>query len=338
MNTPTLRRNSFLLNFFFKIFGARASGIILATLIVELAFGYMTPMFYDFGFWTVILSFASRVGIIAAGMTLLMASREFDLSVGSVFALVPVLAFTWARAGLNEWVACVVALGIAILCGLLNGFVVTRMGVNSLIATLATMFLYRTFALVASWGGAVSPPENPTFRYIMGAGDVGFKGFSTAVIWWLGVSAVCLIVLSRTSHGNWTLATGGNEGAARAVGVRARRVKMINFMAASFLAGLSGILFAVVRNTIYAVYGVGMELEIIGATVIGGTPLIGGAGTVLGTVFGSTLLGMVYLGISSTIPMMTIPSAYLYEGAVGALIMGATILNVKMGSLKRLFR
>jgi ribose/xylose/arabinose/galactoside ABC-type transport system permease subunit len=112
-------------------------------------------------------------------------------------------------------------------------------------------------------------------------------------------------------------------------------------MLTSFLAGLCGIIFATVRKTIYAVYGVGMELEVIGATIIGGTSLLGGYGTVIGTIFGATLLAMVYLGIVTVVPTASIPGfspAYLYEGAVGTLIIVTTVLNIKLGGLRERFR
>jgi len=321
-------------NFLWKLIEVKEIGIILATVVVASSFMALSPAFSTAGFWSVILSLASRIGTIAAGMTLLICSREFDLSVGSVFALVPIIAFVLAEMGVDIWVGVLVGMVASVLCGLLNGFVTVRLGIPSLITTLGTMFFYRTLALVFSIGGAKSPPSDTVYRWIFGVGEI--YGVSVVIIWWLAVSVFCVVILEKTRHGNWTLATGGNEAAARAVGVKTARTKILNFVLTSVLAGLAGIIYGTKLNSMYAVYGIGMELQIIGAVVIGGTSLAGGSGTVIGTLVGSTLLGIINLGIVTLVRLPgAIPSAYLFEGAVGALILLIAVLNVGLDRLRR---
>jgi ribose/xylose/arabinose/galactoside ABC-type transport system permease subunit len=321
-----------ILYYFAKV---REIGVILALVVLMVLFSLSVTNFLTWGYMTTILSYATRIGLIGAGATLLMASREIDLSVGSVFAIVPVTAFVLAEMGLNVWLCVAVSLPIGVLCGILNGAIVLKLNLPSFIATLGTMFLFRSIALILSVGGAKPAPSDPTYRFIFGGGNV--FGLNTAFFWWCIIFAITAIVLHKTKFGNWTLAVGGNMEAARSMGVKVERVKMINFIVTSFLAGLCGLLYATSTGTIYAVYGQGMEFQVITAIVLGGTPLSGGAGTALGTVLGSVLLGIVYLGTVSIrwFGGLPIPSAYVFDGVVGILVVVGMFINMFLEKLRR---
>jgi len=316
------------------ILSVRESGIILAVIVLTVAFTSMNVVFISFGFMMVILSFAARVGIIAAGMTLLMGSREFDLSVGSVFALAPIIAYDLADLGVSIWIGVVLGIALCALCGLFNYYVAVRLRISSLITTLGTMFFFRTIDLVLTSGGARIPPlQEGAFSWIFGNGLV--YGVPTAVFWWLGITFACMLLLGKTKHGNWTLAVGGNVDAAKALGVNSDRVKMKNFVLTAVLAGLSGLIYCTRSGAVYAVYGAGLELTVVGAVAIGGTSLLGGSATVLGTAIASILLGMVYLGLITVLPSTTqVPAMYFYEGGVGVIIIGMSILNMTLDKVR----
>lgn len=330
--------------FFFLRFLARfrESGILLATVVLVAIFWVKIPYFGSLGFWAVILNFTARVGIIGVGMTILFCSQEFDLSVGSVFALVPVIVFVMVQnLGVNVWIAVPIGIAASMLCGVLNGLIRLKLNVNSLITTLGTMYLYQTIALVLSVGGARDAPADPIFRLIFGGQEIPIAervSINTSGFWLIAVAIVGAIVLHKTRYGNWTLATGGNVLAARAAGINTNRVKMINFVITSTLAGLAGLIFATSVGTVYAVYGAGMELQTIAACVLGGTALGGGVGTILGTIVGGLVLAVINLGVVSVNwfgPSSPIPSAYLFGGAVGALIVFGMGMNEGLDRLRR---
>jgi ribose/xylose/arabinose/galactoside ABC-type transport system permease subunit len=334
-----LKRSSTLSGIGVKILSIREIGIIVATIVLALAFQALNPIFLTFGFFVIVLAFASRVGIVASGMTLLMGSGEFDLSIGSVFALIPTIAFLLFESGVNIWIALAGAFGASILCGLFNGFIVVRMRIPSFISTLGMMFAYETIALILTAGGSKESPPVASFQWIFGRGEP--YHVPVLVIWWLAVTAACYVLLGKTKHGNWSLATGGNREAARAMGVNTGAVKVKNFILTSALAGLAGTLYATRMNAVYAIFGQGLELTVIGAVAIGGTSLFGGSATILGTAIASVLLGMVYLGLVTVLPstvsfggIANIPPMYLYEGGAGAIIVIMSLVNVTLDRMR----
>lgn len=232
---------------------------------------------------------AAQNGILVAGMMLLMIAGSFDLSIGSTLALSGV----WAGVAVGWWhlppeFGILIGLLIGALAGLVNGLIVTRLGINALIATLATMTIYRGLTyLTASTG--VTP-----------IGD-GFKVYGQSVF--LGIQTPFWVMLAVVLLGGWAVAKtrffrqyyfiGGNARAAKLSGIRVERLTMIGFVFVGVLAGLAGVLGASRLNSAVVSAGIGVELSVITATVLGGASLKGGEGTILGGVLGVLFIALV---------------------------------------------
>ncbi len=232
---------------------------------------------------------AAQNGILVAGMMLLMIAGSFDLSIGSTLALSGV----WAGVAVGWWhlppeFGIVIGLLIGALAGLVNGLIVTRLGINALIATLATMTIYRGLTYLTA-GTGVTP-----------IGD-GFKVYGQSVF--LGIQTPFWVMLAVVLLGGWAVAKtrffrqyyfiGGNARAAKLSGIRVERLTMIGFVFVGVLAGLAGVLGASRLNSAVVSAGIGVELSVITATVLGGASLKGGEGTILGGVLGVLFIALV---------------------------------------------
>ena len=232
---------------------------------------------------------AAQNGILVAGMMLLMIAGSFDLSIGSTLALSGV----WAGVAVGWWhlppeFGILIGLLIGALAGLVNGLIVTRLGINALIATLATMTIYRGLTYLTA-GTGVTP-----------IGD-GFKVYGQSVF--LGIQTPFWVMLAVVLLGGWAVAKtrffrqyyfiGGNARAAKLSGIRVERLTMIGFVFVGVLAGLAGVLGASRLNSAVVSAGIGVELSVITATVLGGASLKGGEGTILGGVLGVLFIALV---------------------------------------------
>ena len=254
------------------------------------------------------------------GFTLLIISGEFDLSVGSVLALSGVLVIFMVNAGLPAPIAVVIMLILGVAIGLLNGLIVVKLGVPSFIVTLAAMLFWRGVILVITGALPVSPDHKSAFFEIF---SYRFdNGFNTSVLWFVGVAIILALILHRTRFGNWIFATGGNKLAAIEAGVPVNRVKLMLFGLTSGLASLAGIILMSRFGSVEPLSGQLLELRAIAAIVIGGTLLIGGYGSILGTVFGVLLIGIVRTGLV----LAGVPGT-LFEGFLGVLIVIGVIIN-----------
>jgi simple sugar transport system permease protein len=274
-------------------------------------------------------SIAAELGIVAMGITLLMIAGHFDLSVGSVLGissmLVPYMMVNWGTPG---WLAVLASLGVAMSIGFLNGLVVVTMRIPSFIVTLGTLLIWRSVLLVISKGFPISvPKDDPVFDFFAHRFTEGpLRGFQVSVLWFLGVIVVLTFVLLRTRFGNWTFAAGGNERAARAMGVPVDRVWILLFMLTALGACLTGLIQVGRFNTVEATRGQLLELQAIAAAVIGGARLNGGYGSVLGAALGALMIAMIQQGL-----VLSGIASYWLNFAIGALIIGAVILNQVLG-------
>lgn len=252
------------------------------------------------------LAVAASYGIMACAVSLLMIGGEFDLSsgvmTGSTGLLLGVLV---SEVGLGFWPALLIVIGFAALVGLLNGLLVTWTRLPSFIVTLATMFVLMglnsgaTLAITGQVrvGGIDQAPGYGLAQWVFGSRvDSGWP-VTVAVGWWLLVVAAGTWALQRTRYGNWIFAVGGDNAAARNVGVPVRRTKVTLFVVVSLCAALVGTINAVELTSVSAGQGTGYEFYYIIAAVVGGTLLTGGAGSVIGASLGALILGMTTLGI-----------------------------------------
>ena len=242
-----------------------------------------------------ILRDVAETGIIAVGMTFVILVGEIDLSVGSVLALTATFsAAMLVRLNLDTSVVIVLGLAVGGLSGLINGIVTTWVRIPSFVVTLAMMSFARGFARLALGGLAI-----PVIAGVGGAPDDFFVfaqrwfGIPVPAIVMLVVAIISGIVLRFTPFGRHVYAVGGNAVAARLSGVQVDRVKIIAFVICGVLTALAGIIHAAQLNQGSPNDGVGYELNAIAAVVIGGTSLMGGIGTLAGSIIGAWMLGMI---------------------------------------------
>jgi simple sugar transport system permease protein len=275
---------------------------------------------------TAVSTIASTVGIVAIGVTMLMISGDFDLSVGQNFAFTPIVwAILFVSNDMNEWVALAIALAMAVGVGLVNGFVTTVFRIPSFITTLGMFFVLQGLNNLLISGHQLIFFEPSLAMDVLGA-KVGTGPFYMPLLWMLAIAAVVSFVLTRTRYGNWTFATGGRAGPAKAMGVPTARVKRINFVLASFLAGLAGCMqFAYLRGVTQA-QGQNYELLAITAAVLGGTSLFGGTGTIWGSIIGALLLSTIQIGLV----LIGVPGSF-YVTFIGIMLVLVVISNVRLG-------
>ncbi|NJO34465.1 MAG: ABC transporter permease [Rhodospirillales bacterium] len=263
-----------------------------------------------------------ETALVAVGVTLLMICGEFDVSVGSVFALMPMTMAVLFVGGWPFWPAFCVGLAVCALIGFLNGWITIRFDIPSFITTLGMMFMARSMTVVVSGGfpPRIRPGEVPSQLFVGFIDAGGF--FRASALWFACIAIIIALLLSRTNFGNWVRATGGFMPAAQAMGIHTGRVKIACFMICSMLAGLAGTIQSLRLNSFLPSIGMGMELQAIAAAVIGGTSLAGGVGSILGGLIGATIIRVMDNGM-----VMSQISGNWFQFAIGALTIFAVVGN-----------
>ncbi|MCX5577989.1 ABC transporter permease [Kaistia terrae] len=237
----------------------------------------------------------AEVGLVALVMTFVIVTGGIDLSVGSILGLTAILlGVFWQNLGMPLPVAMVLAIIAGGIGGLVNGLIITRFKVPPLIATLATLALYRGLAEGISQARSVR--GYPEWFYVLGQGDVW--GVPTQ-LWILGALVIVAgVILGLTTFGRATYATGANETGARFSGIGVDRAKLLIYTASGLVAGLAGVIFVSRVSTTRSDMGTGLELDVITAVVLGGTSIFGGRGTIIGTVLGLILMQALKNGLA----------------------------------------
>lgn len=233
------------------------------------------------------------IAVMAVAMTFVITAAEIDLSIGSLAGLASVVAaLSIQQYGILGGIVGGLLTGLIV--GSINGLLVTRIGIPSFLVTLGMLSAAQGAAMWIS-ATAPIPIANDVFNNIFGSGQVG--PIPSLVIWPLVFLVVGHIVLRKTAYGRQVLATGGNATAARFSGVNTRRIKFLVFLVSSTVAALAGMLYAGHLQSGRFTWGQGDELSVIAAVILGGTSLFGGAGTVVGSVFGALLIGLINNGL-----------------------------------------
>ena len=269
--------------------------------------------------------FIAPVAIIAFGEIMLMIGGEIDLSAGMVFAFAPFVMHFAHEAGLPAWLAVIAGLIAAGLVGLINGAVTVYLRIPSFVTTLGTLFFVNGFTLTISRGTPVSPPEDGLFAEIMGAW--GYSEF----IWAIVLAAIMHVLLRHTRWGLHTIASGANPLGASEAGIHVRRLKLGNFILAAVFAGFTGMLECFRISSIDPQAGGNQIMFLaVAAAVIGGTPLAGGSGTIIGGLIGAAVLGILNDGFT----LIGI-NAFTFNMILGAAILAAMIFNIHVVRLAR---
>jgi len=307
------------------------AGSLTTLIVVFILFSLFVPHFLTWRTVSGILNASVLVGMVTIGVTLLMISGEFDLSVGALSAMGGFLYALNTMDGGSPVVAVLLALLVPAALGALNGLILVWTGIPSFIVTLGTRSIFRGAVWLLSGGMMVQTVEKLTvYNVFNGRLDVvndllQGANFRTSALWLLLVAFVCQYVLVRTRYGNHVFAAGGNPGAAQAQGVNVNRVKVINFMISGALSGLSGVLLFSQFKTVRIASQTGVELSAMAAAVVGGTLLNGGSGSVWGALIGVLLISTLRTGVV----LLNIPfiPADNFPAVVGVTIVAAVILN-----------
>jgi ribose transport system permease protein len=265
-------------------------GVLAVLLLVVLVTSFVYPTFASLDNARGVTVQASFLAVVALGMTLVIITGGIDLSVGSVFALGGVLAAWASQYGLLP--ALLVPLVVCGGIGAINGLLIARAGMAPFIVTLASLLGARGLLLAITDEGATTylVPRDSAFAEL-GQGSVW--GFGHPVFIALVLFGAVGLVLQRTSFGQTLFAVGGSSDAATLMGLPVARAKIMVYLLSGLLAGLAGAINAARLSSGVTIIGVGMELDAIAAVVIGGTLLIGGAGSVSGTLWGVLLLAVI---------------------------------------------
>lgn len=273
-----------------------------------------------------ILSLFPELAIMALGFGLLMTAGEFDLSIGSVFGLTPMVVCILVDTGLSFWLAFLAGLFCCVVVGVINGVVTLRFGIPSFITTLGMLFMLRSLCIVLyTHGAAPSLPDPPVWAFSQ---PIGFIRVSS--IWLAALGLIVYVLLEKTNFGNWIRVTGGALESARSMGIPTDRVKIVCFVICSLFAGIAGVIQVVRIASPLPSLGVGMELQAIAAAVIGGIALSGGVGNVLGAVVGMAIIRVIDAGM-----IMSRVDANWFQFAIGFLTVAAVIANMWLGRRAR---
>ena len=296
-------------SFLTKLLTRPELGAVAGTVVVWLFFAIVAG---DRGFLTLrgtatYLEVAAELGILAVAVALLMIGGEFDLSIGSIVGVVGMTITVLAvHYGWPLWIAILVSLLLAWAIGYFNGWMVVRTKLPSFIITLGTLFIFRgaTIGITRmitgrTQLGGLDDVAGYGLAKMVFASNIVISGakFPISIVWWILLVIAGSWLLRKTQFGNWIFGVGGDQDAARLVGVPVRRVKILLFMGTASAAWLLATIQAVNFTGADTLRGTGSEFEAIIAAVIGGNLLTGGYGSVVGAAFGALLFGIVKQGI-----------------------------------------
>lgn len=280
-------------------------------------FSLLSDRFMTLSNFTNVLRQVSIQAIIAFGMTLVIISGGIDLSVGSVFALSAILMASVVKNS-SVFLGILTALLVGALLGAINGFIIAKGKIQPFIVTLATMAIARSLTLVYSEGMPITGfPQS--FR-VIGRGEV--TGIPVPVMIMFAIFGVIFYISNYTKLGLYTYAIGGNETAAKLSGVKVDIYKIIIYMISGLLAATSAIILTSRLNSAQPTFGTGYELDAIAAVVLGGASLSGGKGTVVGTLFGALIMGILNNGLN----LLNV-SPFYQQGVKGIVILIAVLLE-----------
>lgn len=307
----------------------REAGLLLIIAALCVVMSFASPHFLTWENVRAMLLSFSIEGIVVVGMTILVIVGGIDLSVGSVVCLAMVITGKLFLMGLDPWTASLAAIAVCTMVGALIGGCVTRIGLSHFIASLAFMVIVRGLCLAITQGTPQSlfslPPQ---FKFI-GQGSIG--GIPAVILIFAVIVIISDFALRRAALLRKVFYTGSNEKAALYAGIRTGRVKFWVTVLCSTLAGVAGVVYTARFGAATPNFGVGMELNVIAAVVIGGASLKGGSGTVLGAVLGLALLSVV----TSSLILLDV-SPYWQDVVKGLILLAAVtvdhLMNVRKGS------
>jgi ribose transport system permease protein len=315
MMQPTTPKTAPFVNLKFSL---RDAGTLLGLILIIVVFSALSPVFLTAPNWINILQQSSINAAIALGMTLVIISGGIDLSVGPTAALSAVIGASLMVSGVPVPLAIMASLGVGMLCGLFNGVLVAYAGLQPFIVTLGGLSLYRALALIYTGGNPIFgiPPE---FRALTNGTVFGVPNPVVAVAI---IALILWVVLNKTPLGEYILAVGGNEEAARIAGVAVAKTKVATFVISGTLASIAALILVGRLGAAEPTIGNLWELDAIAAAAIGGASLMGGKGSIVGTIIGAIILGALRNGLT----LMNVQAFYQLL-ATGVIIIVAMLID-----------
>ncbi|PCK85341.1 ribose ABC transporter permease [Rhizobium sophoriradicis] len=296
----------------------RDAGTLIGLVAIVIIFGLLAPDFLSQRNLLNILQQSSINACLALGMTLVIISGGIDLSVGPTAAIAAVISATLLVAGVPVPLAILAGLGIGVLCGLVNGVLVAYAGLQPFIVTLGTLSTYRAVALIYTGGNPVlGVPQS--FRTLFNGSAAGIPN---SVVMVAVVALLACVLLKKTPLGEYLLAVGGNEEAAYVAGVPIAMTKITAYVISGVLAALASMILIGRLGAAEPILGNLWELDAIAAAAIGGASLMGGKGSVIGTLLGAIILGAMRNGLT----LMNVQAFYQLL-ATGLIILVAMMID-----------
>lgn len=294
-------------------------GLPLVFVLLCVALGFSSEYFMTWRNWMDILRQTSINGILAVGMTYVILTRGIDLSVGSILAFSGLCSAMVAVQGYGLLAALSAGMFAGAVMGALNGFMVANLSIPPFVATLGMLSVGRGLTFILNDGSPVT--DLPEAYLALGTGKLGPIGMPIVIF--AIVALFFWLVLKYTTYGRYVYAVGGNEKSARTSGIGVRKVTFSVYAISGLLAGLAGIVLSARTTSALPQAGVSYELDAIAAVVIGGTSLSGGTGSIVGTLFGALLIGVINNGLN-----LLGVSSYYQQVAKGLIIVFAVLIDV----------
>lgn len=301
----------------------RQFGTFFGLFLLCILFAILSPHFLTASNLLNVAQQSAIIAVISVGMTFVIITAGIDLSVGSVLAFSGVVMASLLQAGMPVPVGIMAGLGVGFACGLVNGLLVTYGNIPPFIATLGMMSIARGAALWYTDGRPISGFED-SFRFLAN-GEI--LHIPVPVLIMILVYAVAHFVLTRTKMGRYTYAIGGNMEAAKLSGINIRLYLNIIYGIAGLLSALAAVMLTARLNSAQPIAGIMYELDAIAATVIGGTSLFGGKGSVIGTLVGALIIGVLRNGLN-----LLGVSSFIQQIVIGSVIIGAILLDTNLKS------
>ncbi len=314
--------------FWRKLLKMRETGLIVIILGLFVVMSFASPYFLSWANMRAMSMAFAVDGILVIGMTILLISGGIDLSVGSVTAFAMVIAGWLFLNGINPWLASGIAIALCAGIGAFQGFFVTKIGLHHFIVSLAVMVIARGACLLFTGGRPIGlftlPPE---FKFI-GQGSIG--PIPIVIIIFLVFVIAFDFLLRRTTMFRKVFYTGSNEKAAAYSGIRTKKVIFLTTTLCSTLCGVAGIIYMARFGSAHPTFGIGLELTVIAAAVIGGASLNGGSGSILGAILGVILLSLV----SSSLALLDV-SVYWQDIIRGSILLSAVTIDHYLNKRRR---
>ncbi|MBN2007875.1 ribose ABC transporter permease [candidate division KSB1 bacterium] len=310
----------------FFLHHGRQFGTLLGLLILCIVLWILSPYFLTVSNLLNIAQQTSINAIIAVGMTFVIITAGIDLSVGSILAFSGVVLASTLRIGLPLPLALFAGLAVGMFCGLINGLLITYGKLPPFISTLGMMSVARGAALLYSSGRPISGFSD-SLRFLA-TGEILY--IPTPVIIMIAVYVIAHFILTRTKFGRYTYAIGGNEEAAVLSGVNVKLNKAMVYGICGMLSGLAAVILTARLNSAQPIAGIMYELDAIAATVIGGTSLMGGEGTIFGTLIGAFIMGVLRNGLN-----LLGVSSFIQQIVIGSVIIIAVLVDMALKRQKK---